>query len=110
MRHTNTTIYRRSLELVALTRETIAALPTGHGFLADQIRRSSASVTLNFAEGSGKASSKERRRYFRIARASVLETAAAFDVGAHLGAISEPANEAAQDLCDHLSAMLHRYR
>ena len=66
--------------------------------------------TNGFAEGNGKAGPKERRRYFRIAKGSALETAAAFDVGFHFGVIAKGANANAQDLCDHLAAMLHRYR
>ena len=31
----------------------IARLPTGYGFLADQVKRASISIMLNFAEGNG---------------------------------------------------------
>jgi len=110
MHHPNTRIHTRSLELVTLCAQATAELPAGHSFLADQMRGASASVVLNFAEGNGKASPRDRRRFFRIAKGSVLETAAAFDVAYHLSAIKAETNVIGQDLCDHIAAMLHRYR
>src|SRR5438045_4113830 len=48
--------------------------------LRDQIVRSSTSVLLNIAEGTGKRSPADRRRFYGIARGSAMETAAALDV------------------------------
>ena len=45
-------------------------LPT---HLKDQLQRSASSVVLNLAEGSGKQTAAEQRRYFLIAFASVRE-------------------------------------
>ena len=109
MTYKNTRIYRRSLELVRLTQRAIESLPRGSGFLADQLRRASASIVLNFDEGCGKRSSAEQRRYFAIARASAYEVAAAAEVGSALGAIApEPSREIAER-CDHVAAMLTRF-
>ena len=46
----------------------------------DQIDRASTSIPLNIAEGNGKYSSKDRCRYFDIARGSALECASCLDV------------------------------
>jgi len=110
MQHTTTRIYSRSLELVALAKSVIGALPPGHAFLADQLRRASSSVVLNYAEGAGKRSLRDRRRYFDTARASAFEVAAALDVAHILGTIDHEIHETGLDLCDHLGAMLFRYR
>ena len=48
--------------------------------LGSQIIRSSFSIILNIAEGSGKFSDKELNRYFNISLGSVYETLAAIDV------------------------------
>lgn len=85
-------------------------LPTGYGFLADQLRRASSSVVLNFSEGSSRSSVRERRRYFQIARGSALEVSAVLDVAARFGAIDSAIHSRGVDLCDHLSAMLFKYR
>ena len=56
-------------------------LPKEYRFeLGSQIIRSSFSITLNIAEGSGKTSDRELNRYIEIALGSVNETLAAADV------------------------------
>jgi four helix bundle protein len=106
----NTRIYGRALELVGLVKEVCDGLPRGHGYLAGQLRRAASSVVLNFAEGYGKGSLAEQRRFYRIARCSAHEVAAALDVAEALGAISELHHRAGKELCDHLVRMLHRFR
>ena len=54
--------------------------PREHWELADQIRRSSLSVILNIAEGSGKDSDKELNRYLNNSLGSINETTAGIDV------------------------------
>ena len=49
-------------------------------YQADQLRRASLSVCLNLAEGSGKASVKDRRRFYEIALASHREVQALIDL------------------------------
>jgi four helix bundle protein len=46
----------------------------------DQLDRAATSIPLNIAEGNGKFSTKDRARYFDIARGSTLESAACLDV------------------------------
>ena len=46
----------------------------------DQLDRASTSIPLNIAEGNGKFSSKDRARFFEMARGSALECAACLDV------------------------------
>ncbi len=109
MNYRRTHLYNKALELVRTTHSIIRTLPVGYGFLADQLRRASASIVLNFAEGCGKSSLAERRRYLVIARGSAYEVAAAIDVAAALGAATAPACAEALELCDHVCAMLTRF-
>jgi four helix bundle protein len=44
-----------------------------------------ASVVLNLAEGNARKSNKERRRFFEISRASVIEVAACVDLALAFG-------------------------
>ncbi len=110
MNFENTRIYNKALELVALAHHINAELPTGCGFLADQLRRATASVVLNFAEGYDKGSSKEQRRFFRMARGSAQEVAAILDVADRLRAVSPRSYRAGKELTDHLVRMLFRFR
>ncbi len=75
---------------------TTLKLPT---HVRDQLLRASLSVPLNLAEGSAKLTSKERRRFYNIAFASLREVQALFD----LCALKEQAKQA-----DHLAAMVYR--
>lgn len=110
MKHENTRIYRRSLELVTVAKKVLDELPPGYGFLADQLRRAASSVALNFSEGYSKGTLREQRRFFRIARASAYEVAAIFDVAQRFGVISDKLHQDGKDICDHLAAMLTRFR
>jgi len=110
MLHNNTRIYRKSLDLIRLSQQVIDGLPQGYANLSDQLRRASASVTLNFSEGCGKESKRDRRRFFIIARGSANEVVAILDVAAAFNALEPKLHEKAVDIADHLAAMLSRYR
>ena len=49
-------------------------------YLRDQLLRASSSVVLNIAEGSGKITPKDRRKFFAIALGSLRESCAALEV------------------------------
>jgi len=53
-----------------------------------QIRRAALSVHLNIAEGSSRNSRVERKRYYEIARGSLIEIDAAFDIAYELNYFS----------------------
>lgn len=55
--------------------------------MVQQIRRAALSVHLNLAEGSSRKSIKERRRFFEIARGSLIEIDTAFDIAISLNYI-----------------------
>ena len=50
------------------------------GPIKDQFDRASLSIVLNLAEGSGKETSKDRLRFFRIALGSLRETQALVEI------------------------------
>jgi four helix bundle protein len=53
--------------------------------MVSQIRRAALSVHLNFAEGASRKSAKERKRFYEIARGSVIGIDAALDIADGLG-------------------------
>ena len=109
MHHENTRIHAKSLELIRLTAQVIHAVPQGYSDLANQLRRASASVSLNFAEGCGHVAPKQRARYFAIARASANEVSMIFDVANAFGALDDAMCARGKDICDHLGAMLYKF-
>ncbi len=76
-------------------------------YVNDQLGRASFSVPLNIAEGSGKFSQADRRRYFIIARASLFECVAIIDMLADDGVLTaEELNSLLKD-GDELSRILY---
>ena len=110
MNYRTTRIYLRSLELIDFVARILRKLPPGYAFLADQLRRSSASVSLNYLEGCGRSGAAERRRFFHIAIGSAHEAAGTLDVMHRFGVLTEQDRTLGQDLCDHVAAMLRRFR
>jgi four helix bundle protein len=110
MNYRTTHIYRRSLELIDFVAEVLRSIPPGFGFLADQLRRNSSSVPLNYLEGCGRTGVADRRRFFVGASASAHEAAGTLDVMRCFGILDEARCRKGQDLCDHLIAMLRRFR
>jgi four helix bundle protein len=77
--------YQHALRVAALSRPLIKRLPESESDLADQWRRASNSIALNLAEGITRKGSKEFRRFADIARGSLHELEAIFDLVQHLG-------------------------
>jgi len=74
-------VYKEAKELFAIVYKIVSKLPPGIRIdLGSQVLRSSFSVILNIAEGSGKSSDKELNRFFDIAIGSLNETVAGIDV------------------------------
>lgn len=62
------------------------SLPSDEKFgIISQIRRAALSVHLNIAAGASRKSEAERKRYYEIARGSVIEIDAALDIAKALG-------------------------
>lgn len=79
MYHEKLDVYRVSLEGVTRIGALLKTKEIDRS-LRDQVVRSSTSILLNIAEGTGKRSQPDRRGYYEIARGSAMETAAALDV------------------------------
>ena len=105
-----TRIFAEAQNLVQDGNGLIAQLPRGYGYLADQLKRASTSIMLNFAEGNGKKGLKERQRFFRIAKGSLYEVAAVYDVALSFGLIEKPFHEKVIDRCDYIAAMLTKWK
>ncbi len=74
------TVWARASSLAELC----SSSPLQDSELRGQATRAAKSVGLNIAEGAA-LSGKTRLRFFRIARASAVEVAAAYDLGAAMG-------------------------
>ena len=72
----------------------------------DQIDRSSTSIPLNIAEGTGKFTVKDKNRYYDIARGSAVESAACLDVLLKRNRITIEENVKGKELLFEIVSML----
>ena len=101
-------VYRIALEFVVTTVEIRDRLPRGNGELQDQFKRASFSIVLNIAEGAGKLKQADKRRYFSIARGSVMECGALFDLFNALTHLSPDEYRTGKLLLTRIGAMLSK--
>ena len=71
-------VYQRALEVIAFF-ENIFKKGIGSSYKG-QLERATSSIVHNIAEGNGKYTSKDRCKYFDIARGSALECASGLDI------------------------------
>ncbi|CAN5641758.1 hypothetical protein BH10BAC3_BH10BAC3_42690 [soil metagenome] len=74
--------------------------------MIQQLRRAALSVHLNNAEGCSRKSEIERKRFFEIARGSIIEIDAIIDIAEDLKYISKPDIEILGDLMIQVFRML----
>jgi four helix bundle protein len=78
-------VYQDAMNLVEKVYELCRKLPSDEKYaLADQLKRSSVSVVLNIAEGSGGLGDIEYKSFLRVSLKSLYETVAGLKVGARL--------------------------
>jgi four helix bundle protein len=104
--HERLDVYQRALDFMVLAEGVIRALPRGRRHINDQLTRASVSIVLNIAEGAGKASSADKRRYYLSARGSATESAAILDVCLRLGLVAPADCQAGKQLLERIVAML----
>jgi len=75
--HEKLNVYQKSLEFIEFVKQISISTKIN---VQDQLDRASTSIPLNIAEGTGKYTSKDKCRYYDIARGSALECAACLDV------------------------------
>ena len=88
--HTNLDIFKVSKSLILLTYQVTDKFPKEEKYaLTQQVRRAALSVHLNIAEGCSRKSIPERKRFFEIARGSVIEIDTAIDMAIELRFIAK---------------------
>lgn len=86
LNHQKLNIYSASREFVHECYRLTNHFPAEEKFaMVSQIRRAALSVHLNIAEGASRKSEAERKRYYEIARGSMIEIDAALDIADDLG-------------------------
>lgn len=103
----NLEIYHLSVELAALVYTLTKGFPADERFgLTNQLRRAAASVTLNIAEGRGRATDKDFARFLIQARGSLYEVVSGLHLSVRLGYLHEQDTRQVNELARELSAKL----
>ncbi|HEX8460801.1 MAG TPA: four helix bundle protein [Segetibacter sp.] len=87
--HTKLNAYQQTRIFTLECYKVTKLLPADERFaMVQQLRRAALSTHLNLAEGASRKSSLERKRYFEIARGSVIEVDAAIGIAFDLGYVT----------------------
>ncbi len=104
-------VYKDSRDILKLIFEIVHKLPKEFRFeIGSQLIRSSLSISLNIAEGSGKSSDKEMNRFFEIALGSVCETLAGVDILEYNNLITEEESKKIENLLISISKQLGGFK
>ncbi len=81
LNHKKLDVYQTSRKFVFECYKLSMSLPSDEKFgMISQIRRAALSVHLNIAEGASRKSEVERKRYYEVARGSIIEIDAALEI------------------------------
>ena len=106
--HERLDVYQRAIEFLALASRMLEGMPKGNSALADQLRRAALSIPLDIAEGAGKSSRPDPRRFFHDARGSAMECAAVLDACRVLQLAQQDSLDSAKHVLVRIVCMLSR--
>ncbi len=107
---TSLVFYQRALELAKELYPRTLKFPAYEMFnLGDQIRRALTSITGNIAEGYGRYTFKDRRRFFIISRGSVCELMSHLSLCVISGVLTQDEAESFRSKCRAIRFLINRY-
>jgi four helix bundle protein len=104
--HERLDVYHLGLDFIVFANGLVEALPRGRSHLADQLTRASTSIVLNLAEGAGKHSKPDKRRFYVTARGSATESAALLDVFFRLKLLDQEHHRVGKEMLVRIVSML----
>jgi four helix bundle protein len=107
-RFSDLTVWQRAHELTLATYRLTEKFPRSERFgIISQLRRSSASVSANIAEGFGRRTTKELLRCLQISRGELEETRYFLILSRDLGHISATEFETMNGRCDSVGQLIN---
>ena len=105
--HKKLDVWKASIKLTAIIYELTLLFPNHELYgLTSQLRRASVSIPSNIAEGAARKSAKERRRFYEIARSSLVEVDTQLEIADKLNYLSDNDLNKVENKLDHIFAML----
>ena len=101
--HKKLEVWQLSKTFVILIYKVTAGFPKEELYgITNQLRRAAVSIASNIAEGASRSSTRDRRRYYEIARSSLVEIDTQLEICKVLNYLSA---DDAQDLSDKLNEL-----
>ena len=115
LNHKNLDVWQLAIKLVSTIYQMTSKYPKEEVFgLISQTRRASVSISANIAEGSSRNSLVERKRFYEIARSSLVEVDNHIEIAKELGYLSNESlsilNEKLNELFAKLSKFIEKAR
>ena len=104
--HERLEVYALSLDFLVFAERILRRLPRSRSYFADQLGRASLSIVLNIAEGAGKLSPADKRRYYQSARGSATESAALLDACQRIRLIEDADHRLGKEILIRVVSML----
>lgn len=99
LEHTKLDVFKVTREFVLACYQLPISFPIEEKFgMISQVRRAALSVHLNLAEGCSRKSESERKRFYEIARGSIIEIDTALDIAIELGSVTKQQSQGLGDL------------
>ena len=107
LNHKNLEVWKVSMQLVKETYITTKPFPKEELFgIVSQMRRAAVSITSNISEGAARKSKIERKRFYEIARASLVELDTQFEISLELNYLKNEEISNVDKLLNHTFALL----
>jgi four helix bundle protein len=105
--YTDLVAWQKGMDLVESVYKLAKAFPKEELFgLTSQLRRAAVSIPSNIAEGEGRNSRGDFRRYLSIAHGSIRELETHIHIATRLGYIGEPQREAMLSQCAEVGRLV----
>lgn len=107
LNHKNLNVWKKSIELIKSLYSLTDSFPKGEFYgISNQIRRASVSIASNIAEGASRKTVLERKRFFQIARSSLVEIDTQLEISLVLKFTDKKGLTEIEEKINHLFAML----
>jgi len=109
--HTELEVRNISMELAEAIYRTTTKFPTTERFgLSNQMRRAAVSIASNIAEGRGRRSTRDFKRFLDIAYGSLLELETQLSLSKRLGYLSAENSQRSDELTSRTGRLLNGLR
>lgn len=107
LNHKKLEVWKKSLVFVSSIYKLTKSYPSEEKFdLVSQLRRASISIPSNISEGASRSSSKERKRFYEIARSSLVEIDTQLEISRILNFTTDAELQKIESLMNEIFAML----